>query len=347
MLFEETMQSITHQPTVDDSVLAITTTVPVETIFAAGLKPLDLNNMFVSSANPEDLVREAEGAGLPRNMCAWVKGLYAAALRLGVRRIVGVVQGDCSNTHGLLELLADAGVEVVPFAFPFGRDAELLSTQLERFRLALGADADAVAREKARLDRIRSLAHEIDRRTWRDGAVSGEENHFWTITCSDFMGDPDRYEREARAFLHESAERPPRSADVRIGYVGVPPISPDLYDFVERLGASVVFNEVQRQFSMPFETSSLLEQYRAYTYPYEARYRIEDITAEIARRGIHGLIHYVQSFCYRQMHDKLLRKALGVPVLTLECDRPGPLDAAARTRIEAFVEMIRRRLETQ
>jgi benzoyl-CoA reductase/2-hydroxyglutaryl-CoA dehydratase subunit BcrC/BadD/HgdB len=74
--------------------------------------------------------------------------------------------------------------------------------------------------------------------------------------------------------------------------------------------------------------------------------RIADIRREIERRRIHGVIHYVQAFCFRQMEDLILRKTLGVPVLTLEGDRPGPVDARTATRLESFLEMLASRQET-
>ena len=40
------------------------------------------------------------------------------------------------------------------------------------------------------------------------------------------------------------------------------------------------------------------------------------------------------------LEDWLLREALDVPILTLEFDRPGPLDGQGRTRLEAFVERL-------
>jgi benzoyl-CoA reductase/2-hydroxyglutaryl-CoA dehydratase subunit BcrC/BadD/HgdB len=127
---------------------------------------------------------------------------------------------------------------------------------------------------------------------------------------------------------------------VPLGFVGVPPIVAGLYPFLEERGAPVVFNEMQRQFAMPQRCSGLVEQYLAYTYPYGIEARILDIKLEIARRRLRGLIHYVQSFCHHQIEDALLRRAVGVPVLTLEGDRPAPLDARSRTRIEAFLEML-------
>ena len=37
---------------------------------------------------------------------------------------------------------------------------------------------------------------------------------------------------------------------------------------------------------------------------------------------------------------RLLREGLKIPILTLEGDRPGPVDGAILTRIEAFLEML-------
>jgi benzoyl-CoA reductase/2-hydroxyglutaryl-CoA dehydratase subunit BcrC/BadD/HgdB len=104
-----------------------------------------------------------------------------------------------------------------------------------------------------------------------------------------------------------------------------------------------VLNEVQRQFAMPGSTGSLVEQYLAYTYPYSFFERMEDIKAEATRRKVRGIVHYVQSFCFRQIEDILLREEVGVPVLTLEGDAPGPVDGRTRIRIEAFVEMLQGR----
>jgi benzoyl-CoA reductase/2-hydroxyglutaryl-CoA dehydratase subunit BcrC/BadD/HgdB len=92
---------------------------------------------------------------------------------------------------------------------------------------------------------------------------------------------------------------------------------------------------------MPYETCDLASQYRAYTYPYEIEARLADIQTEVRKRRLSGIIHYVQSFCHRAIEDCLVHRAVGVPVLTLECDRPGPLDERNRIRLEAFGEMLR------
>jgi excinuclease UvrABC nuclease subunit len=132
-----------------------------------------------------------------------------------------------------------------------------------------------------------------------------------------------------------------RATDMlRLGYLGVPPIAPELYDHLETLGARVIFNETQRQFSLPSRSPDLVEKYLVYTYPYSIFYRLEDIGREVERRRLDGVIHYVQSFCFRQVEDIIIRRNLDVPVLTLELDRCGALDARTATRLESFVSML-------
>jgi len=327
---------------VDEHIVGITTTVPVEVLFASGHTPVDLNNVFITADEPLAMVESAERAGFPRSLCAWVKGIYTAARRRRVPTVVAVVQGDCSNTHALMEILESEGVRVVDFAYPYKRDHALLEAQLERLARTFGASLEAAERQKQRLDAIRTLVHEIDRLTWENGQVTGAENFEWTVNCSDFRGQPDRFAAEARAFLEEAKGRPPSAPSVRIGLLGVPPICSDLFERLEEMGAQVVFNEMPRQFAMPGSSATLLDQYARYTYPYDVFFRLDDIERQCRRRRVHGVIHYVQSFCYRQIQDRLIRERLEWPVVTLECDRPGPLDAASRTRLEAFVEMLER-----
>jgi benzoyl-CoA reductase/2-hydroxyglutaryl-CoA dehydratase subunit BcrC/BadD/HgdB len=321
--------------------VGITTTVPAEVIFAAGRVPVDLNNVFIASENPRHLIEEAEMAGYPRNICAWIKGIYSSVLRdPDLNTVIAVTQGDCSNTHALMETLQLADIRVIPFAFPFDRDYDLLNLQIKKLMDAFGVDWPAVQAAKGRLDEIRGVVHEIDRLTWQENRVRGWDNHFWQVTCSDFEGDPEPYRERVTRFAKEARQAPVRTEAIRIGYIGVPPIMDDIYDYLEERGARVVYNETQRQFSMPFHTDDLVEQYRLYSYPYGIFYRLEDIEREIHRREIHGIIHYAQSFCYRQIEDLIIRRKLKVPILTVEGDRPGQLDARTGIRIDAFLEML-------
>ncbi|MHB8170341.1 MAG: 2-hydroxyacyl-CoA dehydratase family protein [Thermincolia bacterium] len=322
--------------------VGLTTTIPIEVIYAAGDIPVDLNNIFITHENPQSLVEEAEIAGYPRNLCGWIKGLYSTVLQAGdINKVVAVTQGDCSNTHALMETLEVQGIDTIPFAFPYDRDRDMLKLQTEKIMAAFGVDWNQVNEAKVRLDKVRRKVWQLDEATWRDNKVSGFDNHLWQVSCSDFNGDPEGFGQEVDKYLAKLPAAREYQQDVRVGYIGVPPIYTDLYDYLESQGARVVFNEVQRQFTLPFETDDLVEQYRHYTYPYNIFVRLEDIQREIERRNIEGLIHYTQSFCFRQIEDIIIRQKLEVPILTLEGDKPSKLDARSKMRIDAFIEMLR------
>jgi benzoyl-CoA reductase/2-hydroxyglutaryl-CoA dehydratase subunit BcrC/BadD/HgdB len=183
--------------------------------------------------------------------------------------------------------------------------------------------------------------------TWRENKIHGQENHYFQVSCSDMNQHHQQFEKDVEHFIKRANRRKKLSEKIRLGYIGVPPIFTDLYSYVETLDARVVFNETQRQFSMPFQTESLVEQYLAYTYPYDIFARITDIEREISRRNIIGLIHYVQSFCFRQIEDLILRRNINIPILTLEGDKPAPLDARSRMKIEVFIEMLSSRINSK
>jgi len=321
--------------------IGITTTVPVEILYAAGRPPVDLNNSFITAADPQVLVERAEHAGFPRSLCSWVKGIYTAVHDQKIQTMIGVVQGDCSNTRALMEVLQSEGIRTIEFAFPHDRDPTALDEELKMLATALGTTKRSAQKIKARLDRIRAKVERLDHLTWTTHQVTGEENHLWNIQCSDFRSNPDVFENELDAFLDEAIKRPEHTPPLRLAYIGIPPICTDIYASLNEFDAEVIFNEMQRQFAMPYHTETLVEQYCRYTYPYDIFYRLDDIEYECRRRNVDGVIHYVQSFCFRQIQDRIVRERLDLPILTLECDRPGPLEARNRTRLEAFLEMLR------
>ncbi len=323
-----------------DKRIGITSTIPVEVIFAAEKVPVDLNNLLISAKDPSSLISLAEMEGLPRNVCAWTKGIYEVAKANGIKTITGVAEGDCSNSRAIMERWRMDGVTVIPFSYPHDRSRDRMEREIRDFSKRLGVPLERVSHAKVELDEIRKNVHRLDELTWKDGLVSGEENHFWQVFCSDFWGDPPRFGEGIKRFLGKAQRRKKNKCGIRVGYVGVPPIVSGLYGELEELGFNVVYNEIQRQFSMPSKTDGVVEQYIAYTYPYDISARLEDIKLEIKRRNLKALIHYVQSFCHRGIEDYLVHQEVGVPVLTLECDRPGQLDERNRIRLEAFSEML-------
>lgn len=325
------------------SSIGFTTSIPVEVLIAAGKVPVDLNNIFISSQEAKAWVDMAEEAGYPRNTCGWIKGLYAVAVEKKLDSIIAVMQGDCSNTQALMETLQMKNINIIPFAYPFDRDKQTLILQMDKFLKLFSVDLQRVQKVKSELDRIRVLCHEIDRMTWQDNLVSGQENHYYLVSSSDFNGDPVQYESDMSNFIKQARSREPYIDEVRLAYIGVPPIITNLYEELESMGARVVFNEIQRQFSMPFDTSDIVEQYLRYTYPYGAFARLEDILTQLQLRNVDGVIHYTQTFCFRQIEDLIYRQKINLPLLTVEGDRPGKMDARTRMRLEAFVSMLKHR----
>lgn len=320
--------------------IGLTTTVPIEVVYAAGHEPVDLNNVFVAHPRRAALIEQAEGAGFPANTCAWIKGLYGAARAAEVDAVIGVMAGDCSNTQALLQIWQFEGLSTLPFSFPYDHSREALTGEISRLCAKLGTTLQAAEEQKQRLDQVRARVREVDRLTWQQDKVTGFENHLLQVSASDFEGDPEGYGERLDRFLDDARQREPRKNELRLGYIGVPPILEGFYPFLEDRGARVVFNETQRQFSLPYPDDDLVGAYLRFTYPYDVFGRIEDIRREIQRRNIRGIVHYVQAFCFRQMEDVILKKTLGVPVLTLEGDRPSPIDGRTRTRLESFLEML-------
>lgn len=321
--------------------IGFTTTIPLEVPLAAGRKLVDLNNIFINDPNPQSLIEEAEVAGFPRNICGWIKGIYGATLRHNIPELIAVTEGDCSNTQALMEVLTLKGVRTIPFSYPYDRSEATIRLEIEKLCRHFGTTEGEAESVRKRLSTVRLKVHEIDRMTWDNNLVSGAENHYFQVCTSDMNGDVEAFEQEIDSFLETASQRTPKTEKIRLAYIGVPPIFSDIYPILEDLDSRVVFNETQRQFSMPYNSPDLVTQYRSYTYPYDIFTRLDDIEKEIEHRQIDGIIHYVQSFCFRQIEDMIVRQRLKKPVLTLEGDRPGPMDARTRIRIEGFLEMIK------
>ncbi len=325
-------------------IIGITSTIPAEIIYAAGRVPLDINNLFITSRDPAALVRRAKMEGFPDTTCSWICGLYGAVLERGIRTVVGVTGGDCAETIALMEVLSLRGTDVIPFSYPHGRDGVSLGMEIDRFAERFGIGIERAEKEKKRLDRVRRRIHHLDRLLWEKDRVLGGEVQLLQLGSSDFEGDPDAYLTKVEELIAEIESRKPLPAGLRLGFVGVPPIISDLYEVIERDGVRIVFNEVQRQFSLPYD-GTIVEAYTRYTYPYGIFVRAEDIAREVKRRRIDGIIHYVQAFCFRGIEDIALRRELGVPVLTLQADLPSRVTETMRLRIEAFVDLLHRRRE--
>lgn len=321
--------------------IGITSTIPIEVVYAAGHTPCDLNNLFIADPHPEHFINRAEESGFPRTTCAWIKGIYGVLLEKDIDTVIIVSGGDCSNSIALGEILADDGKRIIPFSYPLKPDIAEMEREITKLAAELGSDRKQISACKQQLDPIRKKLKELDRLTWQENLVSGAENLLYLVSSSDFNGDPQLFANNLEQFIKQARSRAPQKHKIRLGLAGVPPILSNLFETLDKLDAAVVFNEVPLQFALPWAPeSSLAEQYTRYTYPYQVEGRLEDIEKACRERRLDGLIHYTQSFCFRQIEDILFKRKLKIPTLTLEADQPGPIDGRTLTRIETFIEML-------
>ncbi len=318
--------------------IGFTTSLPIEVILAAGHIPVDLNNCFVTG-DAAQFIANAEIKGFPRTICSWIKGNYIAALNSQLDEVIGIIQGDCSNTHSILNMLVEDEMPVWHFSFPPEKSYTALNDEITRLEAHYEVDRSATQKVKQRLDEIRDKLIMLDEMTWNQRLVSGKENHFWLINSSDFWGNPDLYEEKLDRFLTEVQARDPFPTRLRMAYLGVPPIYKNLYDVILDLGGDIVFNEVQRQFAMPALQSDIIMQYLVYTYPYTVFDRLQDIKAELTKRNVQAIISYTQSFCHLQIDNILLKRHIDLPYLTLEGDQPDEIDPRTLLRLESFLEI--------
>ena len=322
--------------------IGITTTVPVEILFAAGYTPVDLNNIFVTSKDYLKYIDLAEQHGFPNSLCAWIKGIYGACIENDIKEIIGVLEGDCSNTKALTEVLRLKDIKVYPFSYPQAHTVDEVKKEIKKLMDTFNVSEAEVEAKRLRLNGIRALAKQIDKLTYVDNKVTGFENHLYQVSLSDFNGDIDKFENELLALISEIKNRKPINRRLRLGYIGVPPMTTDLFEFVDKFDARFVYNEVQREFTFPRadEAMDIYYQYYDYTYPYDIEFRLKEIKKQIKERKIDGLIHYTQAFCHRSIEDIVIKHVLDIPVLNIEGDKLNTLDARTKLRIEAFLDML-------
>lgn len=322
--------------------VGFTTTVPVEVILAAGLIPVDLNNIFITDENYFKYIDTAEKDGFPKSTCAWIKGIYGVCSANKVDCVIGVLEGDCSNTKALLDVLKLKDIKIQPFSYPQSHKLEDVENEMKRFMKAFGVTLKEAENVRKKLNSVRQLAKTVDEMTYIENKATGFENHLYQVSMSDFNSNLAEYENQLKKVVSGISKRKPFESRLRLGYIGVPPMTGDIYEFVEKYDARIVYNEVQREFAFPRaeEASNIFEQYYDYTYPYDIEFRIHEIKRQIELRKLDAIIHYTQAFCYRAIEDIVIREKLDIPVLSIEGDKLNKLDARTRLRLEAFLDML-------
>ena len=259
-----------------------------------------------------------------------------------INEVIGVMEGDCSNTKALIEVMKNNNIKTYPFSYPQSHKLEDIKNSLDSFMKLFNVSSEDVENLRRNLNEIRNIAREIDIYTYKNNKVSGFENHLYQVSLSDFNGNPEEYKKVLSDKLEEIKSRKPTNKKIRLGFIGVPPMTCDIYDFVENFDAHFIYNEVQREFAFPrgHLAKNIYEQYYDYTYVYDLNFRLNEIKNQIQERNIDGIIHYTQAFCYRSIEDIVIKKELNIPVLNIEGDKTNSLDSRTKLRIEAFIDML-------
>jgi len=322
--------------------IGFTSMMPTELIYCAGGIPIDLRTLFLMSHEKEKLITRAEIDGFPKYMSTWTKGIYGVVMEEKMDEIVVVMGGDSGESYALAEMFQMQGITVYPFSFPYDGDRKFLEMQMQVLSKRLGFEKmDNLDYWIFRLNDVRKLAHEIDKQTWESNKVSGYENHQYLFGTSDFEGDLDIFHTRLKSFKDELRLGKVFKQSIRLAYIGEPPLFTDIYKVIEEFDARVVFNEVQRQISMPFESKDLIDQYLRFTYPYPIFRRLVDIKKEISKRNIHGVIYNTEKTSFRQIEDIIIRKEIDLPYIMIESDGNFEVDTRTRLRLQNFIESLK------
>lgn len=324
---------------VEDKIVGMTTLIPIEPLISAGYIPRDLNNLFINSKDPERLIDIAEGDGIPRQFCTWVKGIYGAVKYFNVKRVIIPSQGDCSNCLSLGEILESQGIDVYYFRYPYNRNRDELISEIKKLCGYFNTDIKKSKEVFEYLREIRIKLKYLDDIAHKTLHVPGEILHSFLISASDFNGNIEDFKTKLLKAISIYEGKGRDNSIKPLALTGVPPIISNIFSIVEDFGYRFVYFESAREFSLPY-FDNFIDAYLNYTYPYSLKYRIKHIKYEVNRRKVSGVIHYIQSFCHRQLECMILKKELGVPTLFLEGEDYAPITAQQLMRLESFLKIM-------
>ena len=346
--------------------------VPEEIVWAAGAIPVGL------CAGTQFSVPMAEEV-LPPNTCALIKSSFG--FKLGricpyvqtSHLIVG--ETTCDGKKKMYEILAEYHpvhvMEVPNKKTEFSR--KLWLGEVAEFKEVIERltgnkiTADKLSQATRRVNaRRRALQRLYDLRKVRPVPVSGKDALL--VTQVSFYDDVDRCTQQVNALCDELDKRVAAGEGVfpadapRILISGSPMAIPNwkLHHILETAGAVVVCEEScvgTRNFSdtvsedgggVDEQLKAIAERYLkincACFTPNEGR--LDDIVRLAKEYRVDGVVHYNLQFCHTYANEAVLvEKKLageGIPLLRIETDYSDEDTGQLRTRVEAFLEVLRR-----
>ncbi len=308
-------------------IAGITALVPPELIYACGVTPFDVNNVIPGSKK------------YPRNkLCAWT-AIWKEMLsneEINIDSLIVVAGGDCHNALVDGQKAAMSGIPTHFFFYPFDGDPDYLELQLHKLSDFLGNIDNGTKPEKI-ID-LKRKGQEIDRKRTQGRLSSGQAFKI-LISFSDLMGDIDNFRKLILSVKEENIQ-----IKNRIAMIGVPPIFHDFHEVAEKLGLSIVFDELPYEFirHTGIDIPDIARDYCNYTFARPLDFRIQFLQEELEKRKIDGIIHYTQFACHHMLEDEVMRAELDYPILTIQGDLPGKTPEQVKLRLEAFRETLER-----
>ncbi len=314
---------------------------------------------------------EQAGSLLHDNLCAHVKRVLDRAIAGDLPELAGVI---LVNSCDAMRRLADAweaarpGERVVRMDLPATPDAlseTYLAGEMERVATEIfswkgeGVDPGRIEKSIARYDQLAGRIEEVKKRIRGPGIEGGAAamqelyNRAATEPLSDIMSHIDK-------LLGEPAPEASAEEGVPIFLFGNVLPDPEAFTDFESCGAWIVDDDLctgARLFSkIDVEPGGnvfhhlarrALQQPRcARTFdPAQPEKMAEDILARAKASGARGVIGHILKFCdpylarLPMVRDAL--KTAGIPLLLIEGDCTTRSMGQQRTRIEAFIEMLR------
>jgi len=188
--------------------IAIFSTCPIEILYAAGLVPRDINNLFVTHERPESLLAEAEAAGIPPTVCTWTRALLGTTVAHRFPKALVVVRGDCANNAIVGRLLLPPSVEVIEFSYPQSNsDRPGLRKALRSLMRRLNVAPTQVDAVFERFRPIRQMLLQIDQLA-AQGRIPAPVARFCLLDSTDMGGDPDKYQARLAGLIAECLRDP-------------------------------------------------------------------------------------------------------------------------------------------
>ncbi len=302
-------------------------------------------------------------AHLQPYVCSIVRNALSFLLSGGLEVAdVIVVPHACDSLQGLGSILIDfirPHQAVIPLYLPRGTrpsDLEFLTAELhalaDRLRglTGLNPSEEALAACLAREEAADAALAQLHARRVELGLTS---RAFYSLVRSREYLPAETFAAEARRALSRPPAGAPRGIPLLVS--GIVPEPAAILDVLDDIGATIVADDFaacgRRLYgpgpsTEPFRrmAESLLGAPPDSTRASPIARRLDHLTSLARRGGARGVVFYGVKFCEPELFDlPALRAGLqeaGLPSLAIEVDLSDPLPEQARTRLEAFLEMI-------